>query len=274
MSVKNKIDCHTHILSEQIRDEYFSRTDGYAVVMQFLNKFASNGLPNDAYKIVNSDKRLFLCPAIDIHKDIPPQLADIENHLSDTQIVGIKIYLTYQSGRADDKKLFPIYEFADKHSLTVTYHTGSCSLVLDSDNDLDGSNAIYVRNVAKEFPNVNFVVAHMDDPRYDDCIKIIHAQHNMYTDFSGAYEPGTPEGANINWAIETFAKAINQYPDTYKKILYGTDFCPPINLSAIEEYDQTIREIFCSEQFEDIYYNNCLRAFPKIKEYLEKENTK
>lgn len=29
-----KIDCHTHIYNEQIRAEYFSRTSGYAIVMQ------------------------------------------------------------------------------------------------------------------------------------------------------------------------------------------------------------------------------------------------
>lgn len=273
MSVKTKkIDCHTHILSNKIRDEYFSRTDGYAVVMQFLDKFTAGGLPNDAYEVVNSDDRLFLCPAIDIHRDIPPQLCEIEKRLNDTRIVGIKIYLTYQSGRADDKKLFPIYDFAKKHNLSVTYHTGSCSLVLETDNDMAGSNAIYVKNVAQKYPEVNFIVAHMDDPRYDECIKIVHEQANMFTDFSGAYEPGTPEGADINWAIKTFAKAINQFPDTYKKILYGTDFCPPINLSAIDEFDETISKIFTPEQSQYIYFNNCLRAFPKIKYYIEKSN--
>ena len=28
-----KIDCHTHIVSRRIRDEYFDRTSGYALVM-------------------------------------------------------------------------------------------------------------------------------------------------------------------------------------------------------------------------------------------------
>lgn len=56
--------------------------------------------------------------------------------------------------------------------------------------------------------------------------------------------------------------------DTYKQIVYGTDFCPPINLSAIDEYEYTISKIFTPDKFEDIYWNNCLRAFPKIKEYI------
>ena len=111
----------------------------------------------------------------------------------------------------------------------------------------------------------------MGDPYYDETMRIVHEYENMFTDFSGAYEPGTPEGESLDWAINTFANAINQFPDSYKKILYGTDFCPPINLSCIEEYDETIERIFTPDQFEDVYFNNALRAFPKLKEYLKEE---
>ena len=265
-----KIDCHTHIVTKQIKDEYFSRTDGYAVVMQFLDKFKKCGLKDDSYNTVKSDKRLFLCPCIDISRDIPPQLKTIEREIHDVPIVGLKIFLTYQSGKACDDKMLPIYDFAEKHNLSVTYHNGLCSLVLESDDDLEGSNAIYVKKMAERYPKVNFIVAHMDDPRYDECIQVIHGMDNMFTDFSGAYEPGTKEDNDMDWAIDTFAHAINQYPDTYKQILYGTDFCPPINLSAIDEYEYTIKKIFSPEQFEDIYFNNALSAFPKLREYIKK----
>ncbi|MBQ4544152.1 MAG: amidohydrolase family protein [Oscillospiraceae bacterium] len=264
-----KIDCHTHIVNDNIKCEYFLNTDGFALVMPFIDKFKANSPPDDAYETVKNDSRLFLCPSIDISRDISEQLADIEKSLSSYRIVGLKIYLTYQAGRADDERLMCIYEFAKKHNLSVTYHTGSVSLVLPSDGDMEGSNAKYVRNVAERFPEVNFIVAHMDDPRYDECIRVMHGVNNMFTDFSGAYEPGTKEGGDIDWAVDTFAKAINQYPDTYKQIIYGTDFCPPINLSAIDEYDYTIKRIFKPSQFEDIYFNNCIRAFPKLKNYIK-----
>lgn len=268
-AVKKKIDCHTHIINEQIKNEYFSRTDGVAIVMQLLDKFQSGSLRDDSPETVRHDERLFLCPCIDISRDIPSQLKMVEEEIPRNRIVGLKIYLTYQRGRADDEKLQCIYDFARKHRLSITYHTGSVSLVLPSDGDLEGSNAIYVARMAEKYPDVNFIVAHMDDPRYNECIRVMHEHDNMFTDFSGAYEPGTKEGGDMQWAIDTFAHAIKQYPDTYKQILYGTDFCPPINLTAIEEYDYTIEKIFSPEQFEDVYYNNCLRAFPKLAEYLK-----
>ncbi len=267
-----KIDCHTHIVNTAIRDAYFSRTDGIALIMELLPQFRTPELPDESFDLVLTDPRLFLCPCIDINGDIPAQLEAIEPRIQSHKIVGLKIFLTYQSGRADEERMGPIYDFASKYRLSITYHTGSCSLVLPTENDLEGSNAIYVQKVAKQYPDVNFIVAHMDDPRYDACIPIVHEQPNMYTDFCGAYEPGTPEGGSMDWAIATFAKAIHQFPDTYKKILYGTDFCPPINLSAIEEYDTTIAALFRPEQFEDVYYRNALRAFPRLADYLKEEN--
>lgn len=267
-----KIDCHTHIVNPAICQEYFSRTDGYALVMEFLPKFCTEQIPDVSRALMEQESRLFFCPCIDISGDIPAQLAAIEPEIEKYRIVGLKIFLTYQAGRADDEKMMPIYEFASRHRLSITYHTGSCALVLPSDNDLEGSNARYVQNVAKMFPDVNFIVAHMDDPRYDACIPIVHEQDNMFTDFCGAYEPGTPEGADMQWAIRTFAHAIHQFPDTYRKILYGTDFCPPINLSAIEEYETTIAAIFSPEQFDDIYFGNALRAFPRLSHYIQRED--
>lgn len=263
-----KIDAHTHIVTHAIKDAYFSRTDGYAIVMPFLDKFIAQGYQDESLAVVRSDPRLFLSPTIDLSKPIAPQLEVIDS-IMDEKVVGLKVFLTYQRGRADDEKMWPIYDFAQAHRLTLTYHTGSCALELASDNDLAGSNAAFIKNVALRYPDVNFVVAHMDDPRYDPCIRLMEGMDNMFTDFSGAYEPGTHEGSDMDWAIATFAKAIHQRPDTYRQILYGTDFCPPIHLSAIEEYDVTIARLFPREQFADIYYNNALRAFPKIKNYIE-----
>lgn len=265
-----KIDCHTHIVNREIADAYFSRTDGYAIVMELLPQF-HHILPDDSCSTVKSDARLFLCPCIDLRQDIPPQLERVEKRLADTPIVGLKIYLTYQTGRADDPRLFCVYEFAQKHRLSVTFHNGLCSLVLPGDNDMEGSDARYVANAAERFPQVNFIIAHMDDPRFDPCIRLVHAHPNLFTDFSGAYEPGTREDADMDWAIATFAKAIYQYPDSYRQILYGTDFCPPINLSALAEYDATIAAIFKPEQFEDIYFKNALRAFPRLRESIQRE---
>ncbi|MCI8388906.1 MAG: amidohydrolase family protein [Clostridiales bacterium] len=262
---RRKIDCHTHIYNARIRDEYFSRTTGYALVMQLPERILENP---DCVKTVMEDSRLFLNPCIDLKSPIAPQLEVIGSNLEAWKVVGLKIYLSYQAAKANDPPLYKIYEFAQKHKLSVTFHTGLCSLVLPSDNDIEGSNAIYVAKAAEDFPDVNFIIAHMDDPRFDDCMKIVAEHNNIYTDFSGAYETGTKEGNDVDGAIATFGAAIHSQPGTEYKILYGTDFCPPINLAQLEEYDYSIEKIFPEEVFDLIYYKNCLRAFPKLNTYL------
>ena len=257
-----KIDCHTHIFNRQIRDEYFSKTSGYALVMQLPERIMKNP---DCIQTVMEDDRLFLNPCIDLKSPIMPQLEQIKPNLDKWKVVGLKIYLSYQKARASDKMLYPIYEFANENQLSITFHTGLCSLVLPSDNDIEGSDAKYIAKVASDFPNVNFIIAHMDDPRFNDCIKIVSEHDNLFTDFSGAYETGTKEGNDIDGAVKTFAEAIHSKPGIEKKILYGTDFCPPINLSQISEYDYSIEKIFDEKDFHLIYFENCLRAFPRLK---------
>ena len=273
MCTQRKIDCHTHIVNKQIFDQYISMPNvgDYAIVMEFLPHFATEEMPDHSWELCNGNERLFLSPSIDIHKDIPSQLERIQAKMAaypNCRVVGLKLFLSYQTGRADDSKMMPIYDFAKKHGLSVTFHTGYPSYHLPYENDMEGSKVKYVSNVARRYPEVNFIVAHMGDPYYDESIQAMHGLTNMFTDFCGAFEPGTEVAADEEGTIKKFAHAIHQYPDTWKQVIYGTDFCPPIWLFEIDKYDYTIAKIFTEDRFEDIYWNNPLRAFPKISHYI------
>ena len=262
---KKKIDCHTHIVDRETKEAYFGRTTGYALVMEMPESLMPNP---DTIETVKGDDRLFLNAVVDLKKPIAPRLREIEAHLNDWKVVGLKIYLTYQRGKASDRKMYPIYRFAKKHGLTVTFHTGLTSLVLPSDDDMEGSNAKYIAVAAEKFPKVNFVIAHLDDPRFRECVRILKKHENLFSDVSGAYETGTKEGNDVKGAIRIFKEAILSEPGMEKKILYGTDFSPALNMAQLNEYDETMEAIFQEKDYPDVYYKNCLRAFPKLREYL------
>lgn len=263
-----KIDCHTHIVSPEIRDEYFSRTDGWALVMQFPSRLYPNPACADT---VRSDPRLFLCAAVDLKEPIPGQLEKIGPHIEEDKIVGLKVYLSYQKGRASDEKMLPIYEFARKNRLSVTFHTGLCSLVLPTEKDLEGSSAKYIETAARAFPDVNFVIAHLDDPRYEECVEILSRNPNIFSDFSGIYETGAEEATDVEGTVRSYDRILHSRPGMEKKILYGTDFCPPINLDKTAEYEYTVDRIFASEERDAVYRANCLRAFPRLADaYLSR----
>ena len=259
MENQRRIDCHTHIVNQKIKDAYYQNPGGYAIIMEFLPQFANAQMPDESWQIAAADERLFLSPSIDIHKEILPQLSAIEEKM------------LARPECKDDEKMMCIYDFARRYGLSVTYHTGLPSLHLPTDDDMEGSNAKYVRNVALAYPDVNFIVAHLDDPRFDECVQAMHGVPNLYSDFSGTFEPGASAMEDVEATISAYDHAIHQYPDAYRQILYGTDFCPPIALSAFGEYDETIRQIFTPDQFEDIYWNNPLRAFPKLAGILREK---
>lgn len=261
-----KIDCHTHIINEEIKNEYFSRTDGYALVMEFAQSLFA--CP-DVLRTVQSDARLFFCPCIDLKQPIAPRLARIEEHLDDWKVAGLKIYTSYQRGRATDKALQPVFAFAAKHRLGVTFHTGLCSLVLPSEQDLEGSSARHIAAAAQGYPGVTFVAAHMDDPHMADCCRLCAGHANLFTDFSGLFE----EGYESDWhaLLTQYGGAMRQSDAAegcLSQILYGTDFCPPIGLNDIERFDRFLAELFSEKEREDIYWNNALRAFPRLSELL------
>lgn len=265
-----KIDCHTHIINEKIRSEYFGRVKNrYALVMEFPGFLMKSGLEHECSQTVRGDDRLFICPYIDLRSDIGARLSELEPRLESDKIVGLKVYLSYQKGRADEEKLFPAYEFAAKHRLSFTFHTGLCSLVLPSDNDLEGSSAVHIGRAAELYPEVNFIAAHMDDPEFDRCMDVVASHKNIYTDISGAYETGTSYGANIDAAIDLFKSATDKHPECFRQMLYGTDFCPPISLGQLDEYDYSLYRMFPSETWEDICWGNALRAFPRLGDYLK-----
>lgn len=263
------IDCHTHIINSDIAREYFDHGENYALVMQFPESIYHNP---DTVKTVQDSSKLFLCPVIDIKKsprEIKETLSEIGKQLEEQKVVGLKIYLTYQRGKANDEKLIPVYEFASANDLAVTFHTGSCSLVLPTDNDIEGSSAVYIAEMADRFPKVNFVAAHLGDPDYYNCMRIVSEHSNMFSDYSGLFEPGYEADDDFEGSVALYKDVIRTFPEGYKHILYGTDFCPPINLYKREEYDRMLEGIFLPEERAAVCYENALRAFPRLRLYIK-----
>ena len=47
MENQRRIDCHTHIVNQKIKDAYYQNPGGYAIIMEFLPQFAN---AQDVYK--------------------------------------------------------------------------------------------------------------------------------------------------------------------------------------------------------------------------------
>jgi predicted TIM-barrel fold metal-dependent hydrolase len=94
-----------------------------------------------------------------------------------------------------DESLFPYYELAEKNKMPIVFHT-STSVYNQPETYADkieknawGGRFMHVGEldiVAKLFPDLILVAAHMGVPNYDDAIILIKGHKNVYGDISSA----------------------------------------------------------------------------------------
>lgn len=276
--MKKIIDCHTHLQTKELIKEYFKRSDNaYAITMKALDCLIGNG--DKIYQEIKNCKQIFLCESIDAFSQISitEQLRIIKKHMANFQIIGIKIYLGYQAIFADDPKLFEVYKFCERNNLSVVFHCGVGASNLYSDVSKNYSSSLPIGRVAKKFPNVNFIASHFDWPNFSDCLKVITENKNVYTDISGEYEnfDNLPYSELINMFITQLTPHLNKYKKEkiVNKIMFGTDyFGLGSGFDAIKEYIDTL-DILFGKEYKNLYlYQNCINAYPKINEFINKKS--
>jgi predicted TIM-barrel fold metal-dependent hydrolase len=110
--------------------------------------------------------------------------------------------------KLSDKMLYPYYEICAQYSLPVLSHIGATAPVLD----FEIAQPIFVDRAARDFPGIDFILAHGSVHYPDECAMLCNNRPNVYIDVSG-YEAAGTEGLT-----RLFSRGINH------KILFGTDW--------------------------------------------------
>jgi predicted TIM-barrel fold metal-dependent hydrolase len=109
---------------------------------------------------------------------------------------------------ASDRRLYPFYEICAAHQLPVVLHVGATSGVLD----FETARPIHLDQAARDFPGVNFILAHGSVHYSHECAMLCSHRPNVFLDVSG-FEVAQLSG--LRWVFE---QGINH------KILFGTDW--------------------------------------------------
>jgi hypothetical protein len=112
-----------------------------------------------------------------------------------------------------DRMLYPYYEICSELNLPVLLHIGPTSPVLS----FDYSHPHLIDAAARDFPGVNFILAHGAVHHVDDCVALCAYRHNIYLDISAFLGSTHPQGWQVSLS-KLFARNINH------KILFGTDW--------------------------------------------------
>ena len=212
------------------------------------------------------------CLGVDTSVITKENIADVldsfEAKMNEDTTAGIKIYTGYQPFYATDDIYKPFYKLAQKYDVPVVFHMGDTA---NSMGRLKYSHPLVVDDVAVDFPNVRFVIAHCGTPWVADAVEVAAKNKNVYIDLSGLMEGKFEAKTQIEHFkpyLDVFRTWFN-YLGNYKKLMYGSDW-PLVDFAS---YIEVIKSIVPEFAYEDVFYNNAIKVFDRIPNYLNKWRT-
>ena len=125
---------------------------------------------------------------------------------------GIKLMPMYAGFFPQDATLDPLWHYAQRHELPVLLHTGTTFV---SQATLEPTLPRHLDEVARRFPDVKIIMAHLGHPYEGECVAVIRKHPNVYADVSALhYRP---------WQLFHSLMLVHEY-GVWNKLLFGTDF--------------------------------------------------
>jgi hypothetical protein len=170
---------------------------------------------------------------------------ELKRRIEDGGMSGIKLWIAVP---CDHEAVNPIAEKAIEYDIPILIHA-FYKAVEEIPGETRGFN---VRNLAKRYPELKIIMAHLGGNVYD-AIKCIKDCKNVYTDFSGTLF----RRDDLDYTIKHIGS---------DRVLFGSDF--PI---AFEDCLGQVRGADISdEQRKDIFYRNAAKLF-KLKNINSQE---
>lgn len=244
-------DCHTHLfgpghvggsfLSDARRawgDDYelivtpdthweaYGQRDG-AIVLAFDCPATGVVVPNEYVAAYVNDHRssLFGFASVNPHDpDAPDQLAYAIRELG---LVGLKLAPIYQNFYPDQQQYYPLYAKANELNIPILWHQGTSFV---SEGFLDASRPAMLDPIARTFPDLKMVIAHLGHPWHGECVSVIRKNPNVYADLSAL--------GSRPWQLYNAMMNVTEYK-VPNKVLFGTDF----PFSTIQQTIDSLRNI-------------------------------
>jgi len=168
----------------------------------------------------------------------------------------IKIYLGYVYQYANDPAYHPAYRLAAKHGVPVVFHTGD---TYSSNGKLKYSDPLTIDEVAVDFPNVTFVIAHAGNPWIQSAAEVAYKNPNVYLEASAlligdlAAEPK----AKIDTYIVKPLSWVFGYIEDPTKVMFGTDW----PLTGMATYIDAYKKAIPPEHWAAVFHDNAARVF-------------
>jgi len=193
------------------------KSKGYTL----LSQEAETPILDDALPTYAGIRNLILVCGINPYKAEQSNLSEVERALSSRKIRGLKIYLGYFDKYAYDDVYKKFYELAAKYNAPVIFHTGDN---YDKNVKIKFAQPLTIDEVAVDFRDTRFIIAHMGNPWAIDAGEVIYKNDNVYGDLSGLFLGNRDSIDNVdNKDLEDIIKAY-RWVGNPGKFLYGSDW--------------------------------------------------
>ncbi|WP_158594335.1 GNAT family N-acetyltransferase [Cohnella faecalis] len=203
---------HTEMLAlPEQHEENIKDIDG-AIVLAFDGPATGMNVPNEYVADYVSKKpgRLFGFASVDPNRDNAAGI--LEAAIKEYGLSGLKLGPIYQNFYPDSKEHYELYAKADELKLPILWHQGTSFV---PEGYLDASRPAMLDPIARAFPNLKMIIAHMGHPWTDECIAVVRKNPAMFMDISAL---GTRP-----WQFYNAMVLAVEYGVTHK-ILFGSDY--------------------------------------------------
>ena len=186
-SFTNRTKTRTDMTSIELPDE------GMDVAMRWVDELDRHGVEamgvmvgNDAYDEFLEARDRFPGRFLGYHNIDPkdPEAAERVDRAAGDGFYGIKLYpSSWRDLRVYDEQCYKVYEAVKGHGMLVFLHFG---ITIGGQADLRSGNPIDIQIPARDFPEVNFVIAHFGAGYFRETLMMQYQADNVYMDSSGS----------------------------------------------------------------------------------------
>ncbi len=182
--------------------------------------------PNDAIATYAKTHPEKIIGFMSVDPNDPDALDEIDRCVNDLGLKGIKMSPVYQHYDPNGDRARRVHRRAEELGLPILTHAAYHVI---ANTPMEWANPLLYDPVAREFPNLKIILAHIGLPWYTDAMVMIRKHPNVFADVSG----GVP--LRPWWGYQALAFCHeNRVMD---KLLFGSDF--PI--ATIEETIEALR---------------------------------
>ncbi|MBZ5671595.1 MAG: amidohydrolase family protein [Acidobacteriia bacterium] len=144
----------------------------------------------------------------------------------------------------DDRSYWPIYERAEKYGMIILFHTGIVNRLhpeIPSDISVDRMRPTTLDGIARRFPKLTIIGAHLGNPDYAWAAEISRWNPNLYFDLSGSSLIKKQDDPTFWKSIFWWSGVVSPHtpaggPDAFERLVFGSD----VFNGELEEFDREL----------------------------------